>query len=178
MVLDGLEDAFDGEADDVGERAFDALDEAAFVFLGSVGAGFVEGMDVAKVGVEIDFVAGTEFDAGGLDEAAHFLVADEADTGEDLMNPAAEGLQHGVSLGEVGGLAEDAIIERDESIRAEHDAVGEAGGNFIGLAVGIEQAELPGRPRAAGEFVDKRGLDLVRKAGLLEQVAATGGAGG
>lgn len=178
VVLDGLEDTLDGEADDVGEGAFDALDEAALVLLSGVGAGFIEGVDVVKVGIEIDFVAGPKLHARGLDEAAHFLVADEADAGEDLVDATAEGIEHEVGLGEVEGFAKDAVVERDEGIGAKHKAAGETGGDFAGLAVGVEEAELAGGPGAAGELVNEGGLDLVRDAGLLEQVAAAGGGGG
>lgn len=178
IFLNGLEHTLDGEADDVTEGALNALDEAAFVFLGGVGAGFVEGIDVAEVGVEVDFSARAELDAGGLDEAAHFLVSHEADAGEDFVDTTGKSFQHGVGLGEVGGFAEDALVESDQGIGTEHEAAGEAGGDFVGLAVGVEQAEFAGGPRATEEFVDLRRLDLVWDAGLLEQVAAAGRAGG
>jgi len=154
MFLDALEDAFDGEADDIAEGALNALDETAFVFLGGVGPGFIEWVDVAEVGVEVHLGAGPELNAGGLEKAAHLVVANKADAGEDLVDAAGKCFQHGVSLGEVSGLAKDAVVEGDKGIRSEHEATREAGGDFVGLAVGVEQAKLAGRPRATGEFVN------------------------
>jgi hypothetical protein len=45
--------AFDGESDDVGERAFDAFDDQLTVVLDGVCAGFVEGINSFEVLVDL-----------------------------------------------------------------------------------------------------------------------------
>lgn len=176
MVAEVFQEAFDGEADDVAHGTFEMFNEAALIFLRGVGAGFVQGVHAGEVGVEVDFVDGAEFHAGRFDEADHFFAGavDEADAGEDFVYAAAEGFQHGTRFGEVGGFAECLVVEGDDGVRAEHQAVRKAGGDFQGFALRVDQAEFPRGERGVREFFDVGGTDLKWNTGLGEQFAAPG----
>lgn len=175
MLVDGLEDALDGEADDVAHEALDALDDAAIILLCGVGTGLVEGMDALEVGGDINFVTGTELYAGGLDEAADAAggVMDEADPGKHLMDAATKGDDHGLGLGHVGRLAKDTVVEDDDGIGTEDKAVGVTGGDVGGLELGIEEAEVAATPLLAGELLNRGGLDGEVETCLGEEVAPT-----
>ena len=45
MFLLGGENALDGQANDITQRAFDALNQASLVLLGGIAAGLVQGID-------------------------------------------------------------------------------------------------------------------------------------
>lgn len=175
MLVDGLEDALDGEADDVAHEALDTLDDAAIILLGGVGTSLIEGMDALEVGGDIDFVAWAEFYAGGLDEAANATggAVNEADAGEHLMDTATKGHDHGLGLSHVGGLAKDAVVENDDGIGAEDKAVGVTDGDVGGLELGIEEAEVAATPLLTGEFLNGGGLDGEVETCLGKEVAAT-----
>lgn len=156
------------------------FDEAALVFLRGVGSGFVQGIHAGEVGVEVHFFEGAEFDAGCFNETHHLfaIAVHEADAGEDFMDAAAERLQHGTRFREIGGFAEGAVVEGDDGVRAEHEAVGKAGGDFEGLALGVDQAKFPCGKFRIREFFDIRGPYFKRDTRLGEKFAAPGRGGG
>ncbi len=176
MLLQRPNHLFDGQANDVVHGAFEVFDERAVVFLRSVGAGLVEGMNPGKIGVEVNLGQRTEFDPGGFHEAGHLVsvLVDQTDAGEHLVNSSGQGLQHGPGFGEVGGFAEREIVEGDDRIGAQNDVIGEAGRNFQRLAFGVDQAQFPRGEVGVDQFLDAGGLDPEGNTRRCEQLAPPG----
>ena len=124
MLSQGGEDALHWQPDDVAHRAFDALDQPTFIFLGGIAPGFVEGMNTLQVSIEVDIATRPKPDPGGFHKRAEFPLAllHEADAGQDLVDTAAELFQHGPRLGQMGRFPENTPIERNDCIRTQDDA--------------------------------------------------------
>src|SRR5258708_16182699 len=90
---------FHRQADHIGERALDTLDQFAAVFLRGVGAGFVEGADAGQVGAQLRVGEPAEMHTRDVDESAFAprSFVTEPDPGVDVVRAAVELLHHGKS---------------------------------------------------------------------------------
>jgi hypothetical protein len=167
--------AFDGESDDVGERAFDPFDDQLAVVLDGIGAGFVEGINSFEILVDLGGIEGPERDVGTFGEEALLVTAKEeyADAGDDLMGAPLERSEHEGGFVEGTGFAEGLAFEADERIGGDGEGVGVLFSDSAGFAVGVELAEFPWGEVIVRDLRDVAGDDLKVEAKLFEEIAAT-----
>jgi hypothetical protein len=91
-------------------------------------------------------------------------VLDHRHAADDLVGPAAQPPQRRPGLRRVAGLAEDAVVERDDRVHAEDDRPGTRDG--LRLAQRVELGD--GARLAGGVLLDVRRLDRELDAELLE----------
>ena len=142
------------------------------IFLRRITAGFVQGIDALEVSLKINNLPRAELHARGFDEAAEFPIAfpDETNAGENFMNATAKPLEHGLRFAQAGRLPEDLPLERNDSVCAQNNTLGELRGDFQSLALRVDQAKFSRRPVPAGEFFRARRFDFKSDACLSQQV--------
>lgn len=101
--------------------------------LDTVGPGFVVGLKMIYVVVDLPRLKGAEVDLGDLVEKDGLGLVTNADGGDDLVGLAGEGLEHGHGLGAVGGFAEKLALEGNDGVSGDDNVgFGEVG---AGLAL-------------------------------------------
>lgn len=152
MFVQGGQNAFNWQSDDIAHRAFNAFDQASSVLLGGISAGFVEGMDAPQIILKINCLPRAEFHPRGFDKAAKFPFAlpHEANPRQHFVNSTTKPLQHGPRFVEIARLSKNLPLERDQCVGAKNNAVWKPRGNFQRLTLRIEQAKFPRCPPSSG----------------------------
>jgi hypothetical protein len=152
VFVQGGQNAFHRQSDDIAHRAFNAFDQPSSVLLGGITSRFVEGMDAPQIVLKINCLPRAEFHPRGFDKAEEFPFAllHEADARQHFVNSTTKPFQHGPRFVEIARLSKDLPLERDHRVGAQNNAVWKPRGNFHRLALRVEQAEFPRRPPSSG----------------------------
>ena len=104
----------------------------------------------------------------------HLLPADvdQRHASDDCVRPSREPRQHGARLSDVARLAEDLVIEHDDGIRPEDDAVGPTAGDRLSLPLGHRHRPLQRAELRRVRLVDIRRLHLERDLHQAEEIVA------
>ena len=90
----------------------------------------------------------------------------------------AEAAQHGARFGGIGRLAENAQVEDDDRVGAQHPGRRILFSQLLGLLPGQARDVGGGRLRGAGPFVDVRRHDAERQVQRRQELAPSRGSGG
>lgn len=93
---------------------------------------------------------------------------DDANCREDFVDLAAEGKEHALGMGEVGGFADDGAVEGDERVGCEDEGVGMEGFGCASFGEGVGKADVGGM--AVGLLGGVGGVDEEIEAGLPEEL--------
>ena len=175
-----LREPFHGEADDIGERALDVVDDHFAVILRGVTARFVEGFDEGEVVRDFRIRQGAEEDLRD-DFELHGPPAGlmhKADGGSHFMGAARQAAEHGQGFVEICGFAEGAVFDGDEGVCTDDDGVGVKVGDAAGLERGILAGQLVEGDVFIVVFVHRDSLHREDQSSLRHELAAAGGGGG
>lgn len=176
VQFEGPRQALHWETDDVGQGAFDAVDQVPFVVLRCIRARFVEGIDAPEIDVNMCGIEITKFHLGEIAEGAFTIrgSVEQAHGGNDLMDAASESEEHRARLFEISRFAEDFAVEYDDRVGSEDKPVGVEFRASEGFSPGVHLGQGSWGLLGPCEFFDIGRHGHERVAGRFEQFLPPG----
>ncbi len=111
------------EPDDILHRSLNPLDQSSAILLGGVGTRLVQGIDLGQIVGDHRGIEAPERDPGALHETASGgdPSPDQANAGQDLVDPPPEAPEHLGGVRQIAGFAEDLAVEHDDGVGTEHE---------------------------------------------------------
>ena len=100
----------------------------------------------------------------------------DKDAGRYFVGTPAEQAEDARGVSAVRRLAQNVAVERDESIRGEHDVIGPNPRDYEAFAKGVPARRLAQRDLGGGHFADFGCDDYVIKACVSQKFSPPGGA--
>ena len=163
---------FHRQTDDVGVRSVDPLDNFLPVSLRGVSPRLVQRIYFREVIFDFAIRQVAKLDPGDSAKTSRLAARQmaKANRGPDLMRAAAQEPQHSGGIFEVHRFSEHPVVDRNESIGAEHDvAPGKVRATDEALRVALQNSQFPdGEPVVNETSSTGRRNDLKLIAGFLE----------
>ncbi len=158
------------------QRSFDTFDKPASVLLCGVPSRLVKRIDIGKVASNRICIQRPENHACAIDKTAtgHPPSAQEANSGQDLVDSPAETLQHCGGMLQALGFTQNHVVENHDGVGAQHKITGDLRSDGGGLVLGVGQHQCAGG-ETSGELHDVRRTDNDLKARSRQQIPAPGG---
>ena len=165
-------DRVERQADDVGERACDRLDEPRRPSLDGIRPRLVERLSRLDVGGNRFVRHRGKEDARRLDIREDLVSADPGNARRDLVFPARQCLEHRLCLLRIMRLAIHPAVEEDDGVGTEHGMPGIFLRHSLCLADGVFHYDLSRCQIAASHFLHRSDLHLKAGVDLLQEFPA------